>query len=196
VFSSDLPVIPPTGTIASSDFVRLFAENCVRDFPDSGDMARAFLEDGFVESEATQGRGERIGWYLRREDNDLRASISTVTVVAKRSLNFVGDELGSFYACSLTGDISDPAAFDAEVLGMVDAEGKPLAWQAIGDNFSLLIDRDGLASTIEADPPGLALRVVPPDNPPSCGGQTRCRVWTNAEMSIWVPADAIAVPQQ
>ena len=91
-FPSDLPVVPPTGTITSSSFVRLFAENCVRNFPDSGDMARAFLDDGFVEGEFNQGTGERTGeWFLEHEADGLRASISTAVIVEKRSLNFVGD---------------------------------------------------------------------------------------------------------
>jgi hypothetical protein len=162
--------MPPTGTITSSNFVRLFAENCVRDFPSSADMARAFLDDGFVESEFNQGVGEGQGeWFLHREGDGLRASISTVVVLAKRSFNFVGDGLGSFYACSLTGDVSDPAAFDAEVLRMIDADGLPLAWQATGSMLELKIDRDGLASTLDASPPSLNFATGTPEACPTVG---------------------------
>lgn len=180
-----LPILDPTGTTTSREFVRLFAQNCVPGFPDRQAMAAAFLDDGFTESGRFRGSDARNSyWDLARDSDDLSA---TIGIGYHLELIFFRDTVHASLGCSLAGDVSDPANFEAAVLAMIDADGEPFDWRERRGRYRMFLERQGITAELVARLPTLyPLR----QNPMTlCGGLPACRAWSSTGMSISVPIE-------
>ena len=197
--ASLVPIVPPTGTISSRELVQMFAENCVRHFPDVDAMREAFVADGFVIDE----RG-RPNLRLKQEEHGLFAVIGSSPGVdiepsLGESVSYIPapDDLG----CDLAGDVSDPEASAAVLRALVNAEGEPLVFDGTGlqpDIGRAAIERDGITYWLVAKVPRLVgprnLRdygIVATQGP--CSVLPECRYWLDTiSLSIGVTEDDLA----
>jgi hypothetical protein len=182
------PIIPSSGTIRSADLVRMFAETCVRPFPDERSVQRAFAADGF-----DIGRDGA----MRREADGLWAALGPYAVLLEPLPGGRGGALPEGgVMCQVSGHVSDPEAFPVAIESVVDATGQPLEWETLG-SFRATFMRDGVPLSLEAEPPVLAtvakddwaenLRIMADD----CGDLPECRIWGVARLRVFAPDSLI-----
>lgn len=180
--ASIAPILPSEGVISSRNFLRLFADDCLRSFPDQDAIGAAFLEDGF--SVLNRDHVANGFWSLDRRSDDLHASASVAGTVPTRP----GASPPEWTDCHLSGGLADPDQFALALFEMVDAAGESLHWEE-GEVMRTSFSRGDATLYLSARLPVLVLRPYHVDVAGICGELPRCQTWGAAQIAVHLESD-------
>lgn len=174
-----LPMMPPTGSVAGSEFVSMFTKICLANFPNNDAIIAAFKEGGFsITSEPRYDFG--TGFYsFASQQVAIDGSAGSATLVWSGPDGGGAEDL---QFCELQTELINPETIDNELAELLRSQGDKLEIEDTSDTYGR---RSGSYENLE----GIFRFSFDQarhraNSPEFCNGLEECRRWGKATLRI------------